>query len=82
MLRKGHKANFETLQRAIKSGDCALMECEDAETGEHLAVICAVQETDGEVEFIPIARLFNGNPYDEVNPPDSRGGFIQQEEKE
>lgn len=66
-----HKENFETLCRAIKAGDVALMDCIEKETGEHVAVLCAVEHMDEEYVFIPFVRFFNGNPYELLlNPND------------
>ncbi len=80
-LAKGHKANFRTLQEAFDNGDVALMECQLAATGEEVAVICAANRlADGGVEFAPFAILFNGNPYEVVNPPNAEGGFHSQDE--
>ena len=80
-LPTGHKANFETLQAAFDNGDVALMECQLAATGEPVAVLCAANRLpDGEVEFAPFAMLFNGNPYELLNPPNSEGGFFTQDE--
>jgi hypothetical protein len=65
------KNNFETLCRAIRNDDVALMQCTDAKTGESVAVICVVQMRESEddaIEFIPVARLME-NPYAEVIPP-------------
>jgi hypothetical protein len=69
-LLPGYKANFETLQRASDVGDLALMECTDKATGLPVAVVCAVNRVNGEFEFAPLAKLFDGNPYDELLPPD------------
>lgn len=69
-LLPGHVANFETMQRANENGDLALMECTDAKTGQYTAVICCVQrESNGDYSMVPIARMFDGNPYDELLPP-------------
>ena len=69
-LLPGHVANFETLKRASKNGDLALMECTDAKTGQYTAVICCVQrEGNGDYSMVPVARMFDGNPYDELLPP-------------
>jgi hypothetical protein len=77
----GHKQTFETLQEAFNNGDVALMECQLSATGEPVAVICAANRSaDGEVEFVPFATLFNGNPYEMVNPPNPDGGFFSQDE--
>jgi hypothetical protein len=80
-LPAGHKQNFETLQEAFANGDVALMECLSAATGETVAVICAANRLpDGEIEFVPFASLFDGNPYEAVNPPNPGGGFFNQDE--
>jgi hypothetical protein len=80
-LSVGYKRNFNTLRRAFRSGDAALMECQRAATGEMAAVICAANRlADGSVEFVPVATLFSGNPYEAINPPNANGGFYSQEE--
>ncbi len=80
-LLPGHKANFETLRRAVSAGDAALMECQLAATGEVVAVVCAAnRHPDGTVDFVPLAMLFQDNPYNIVNPPKPDGGFCCQEE--
>lgn len=77
-LATGHKSNFETLQEACFNGDIALMECQLAASGEAVAVICAANRlADGEIEFVPLASLFNGDPYELLNPPAPDGGFIE-----
>ena len=68
MLKPGDRANFETLKRAFLEGDAALMECTNAQ-GEYVAVICAVHQENGEFVMSPFAKLFAGNPYEEVTPP-------------
>ena len=57
------------------------MECQLAATGEPVAVVCAAnRQGDGEVEFAPFAMLFDGNPYEMLNPPNPEGGFYTQGE--
>lgn len=71
-LAEGHKANFQTLLKAVDNDDVCLMACIDKETGETIPVICAMQYSGDEkepIEFVPIARMFLGNPYEEVEPP-------------
>lgn len=66
-----HKKNFETLTRAFREGQVCLLDCVEKSTGEHVAVICATQwNEEGEVDLMPFARFFNGNPYDMLEPPD------------
>lgn len=68
-LRDGDKKNFETLQRAFANGDACLIECETKD-GQYVAVICArTQLEDGGVFLSPFARMFLGDPYEEVIPP-------------
>lgn len=71
-IPEGHKANFHTMQQAAEHEQLALMECTRKADGEKIYVICAVNWYPGakeEYEFIPLAKLFDGNPYDEVLPP-------------
>lgn len=64
-----HKDNFETLVRAIKADRVCLMDCIEKATGEHVAVICAVNMVKEEFDMVPMAQFFNGNPYDLLTPP-------------
>ena len=80
-LSRGHKRNFNTLRQAFRAGDAALMECQMTATGETVAVICAANRlADGQIEFVPFATMFPGNPYQAVNPPNPDGGFYSQED--
>lgn len=76
MIPERHKHNFETLQRAGENGHLALLECADAATGEPVFTIVAVQTTpslviggEPDYTFVPLARMFDGNPYEAVIPP-------------
>ena len=69
-LAPGHVANFNNLKRAAINHDLALMQCTDAKTGDAVATICMVnRDAEGNVEFAPVAKLFNSNPYEELLPP-------------
>ena len=69
-LLPGHKANFETLLLAATAGDLALMDCRQRTTGAPIPVLCAAnRHDDGSIEFVPLAMLFNDNPYELVDPP-------------
>ena len=66
-----HKANFETLRRAFENDDVCLLDCQEVSTGESVAVIAAAMKGEnGEVQLVPFAMFFNGNPYEMVRPPD------------
>jgi len=72
----GYAPNFETLQRASKDGRLALVECRDAKTGELVPAVCAVSDAEGgEFLIVPLARMFDGNPYEVLQPPAPGGGF-------
>lgn len=68
-IADGHKTNFETLKRAAANGDLALLECTDAKTGQPVVALCAVGRDKEEYFFTPLARFFDGNPYEELAPP-------------
>lgn len=71
MLLPGDRVNYDTLRRACDAGDLALLECVDRGSGEYVAVLAAVayNPDSGEYCLTPLARMFKGNPYDEVLPP-------------
>lgn len=68
-LAKGQIRNFRTMLRAAADRNLALVECTLERTGETVAVICAVNHREGQFEFVPLARLFNENPYEALMPP-------------
>jgi hypothetical protein len=63
------RANFDTLLRAARDGNLALMECLDAATREPRYVLCTVGRNDDEFVFTPFCHLADGNPYDAYVPP-------------
>jgi hypothetical protein len=69
-IQKGDRQNFETILNAAKNGDLALLECADASSGEKRSVVCAVNRDGKDFVFVPLAKLFIGNPYDELTPPE------------
>jgi hypothetical protein len=69
MIEEGYRGNFESLRRAFANGDVCLAECTDKVTGKTVIVICAVQKVDEEIELVPFAKMFDGDPYEEVDPP-------------
>lgn len=63
------RTNFQTLLRAAGDGDLALMESQDAQTGEPRFVICAVGRDGPEYVMTPFGHLAEGDPYDAHVPP-------------
>lgn len=68
-LRKGDTANFQTLLRAAKDGNLALIESKDAKTGEYRAVLAAVAWDGKEYHVTPFGHLATGNPYEDYTDP-------------
>lgn len=80
-IPKGYKTNFETLKRAAANGDLALMQCRDRITQALTYVICAVGREGEDYILVPMARMFDGDPYDVLEPPDPGGGFYETEKR-
>lgn len=71
----GYKPSFNTLARAFKNHDVALMECKHRRTGQLVAAVCAVnRESNGDFSFVPFAQMLE-NGYRELLPPRPKGGF-------
>lgn len=73
-ISKAASKNFETLQRACRNGDLALMECTRLADGKQVPVLCAAHtNADQSVEFTPIAELVadgERNPFELYEPPE------------
>lgn len=72
-LTKGERANFETLLRAARNGDLALIESTVAETGERVAILCAVAFDGREYHISPFGHLCPANPFEFYADPASEG---------
>lgn len=72
------RTNFQTLLRAARDGNLALMECLDASNEETRFVLCVVGRDKGDYVFTPFGHLADGNPYEAYLPPDpdNAGGFL------
>ena len=69
MIEDHYKHNFNTLRAAILNDDAALIRCKDNE-GEDVIVVAAVfQDDNGQYNMVPLAKMFDGNPYEELEPP-------------
>jgi hypothetical protein len=67
-----HKEAMISLRDAFAEGRVSLVEAKSASTGEPVYVICRVFSPDGKyLSFVPMARLFNGDPVEEVLPPET-----------
>ena len=68
-IPEAYSNNFETLQRAQDNGDLALVECTDAKTGKLVYTVCAMQSDGDGYLMVPLAKLFDGDSYEELVPP-------------
>lgn len=70
-LKQGDRMNYETLKRAFRNEDVALVESRCAKTGEYRALLCAVMYSDTEAEYtmVPLAQMVTGNPYEDYTDP-------------
>ena len=64
------RQNFQTLLNAVENDDVALLECTDKQTGEPVYTIVAVTHDGDEYILAPFAKMFDGNPFEELNPPE------------
>jgi predicted GTPase len=63
-LNPNDVTNFETLKKAFRNDDVALMECTDAKTGEYRAVICMVHKDGADYQITPVCHMPASNPFD------------------
>lgn len=63
------KLNLRALQKAVADHRLCLAQCNDRRTGLPVYVVCETEECNGTVVFKPLARLFSGNPHNEVTLP-------------
>ena len=69
-ISEGYKANFETLKRAADDGALCIVECKDKESGKTVIAVCAAwMDTDEQVHLVPVAKMFDGDPYAELEDP-------------
>lgn len=67
---KGYEPNFNTLRRAAFHQHLALVDCLERATGKHVAVVVAMGfADDGSVTMAPLARMLDGNPYEDLISP-------------
>jgi hypothetical protein len=69
-IRDGDKTNFETLQRAWKEGNVALMDATRKSDGTQVALVCAMGVKDGMVYPTPLAVMIESNPFEDFTPPE------------
>ena len=63
-LTEEHKVNFQTLKLAVEYEDVALISAVRKSDGKQVALVCAINHTDGNILPVPIAEMIDGNPYE------------------
>lgn len=71
-LSEGDKANFETLERACKRGNLALVSSVRKSDGASVALVCALGRHHDGVLVSPLAVMVEGNPYELFEKPTKR----------
>lgn len=70
MIPDGYRHNFNQLLRAARNNDLALVETTRKRNGKPVFVVCAITtKDDGSVFMIPMAMMFDGDPFAMLNPP-------------
>ncbi len=64
----GHVTNLETIYRAARNNDLAVMEVNRIGSGEPAHLLVAVGRDGDEFNITPLAQLFDDNPYEQFMP--------------
>ena len=79
-LRVGDKANFETLLRAARHGNLALVESRRVRDGSYVALLAAItMDQAGSFVVTPFAELPDGNPFELYEDPTAFESFKKQD---
>ena len=69
-LRKGDRANFQTLLRAADDGALALVSAIRKADQQPVALVCAMQQNEDEtITPVPFAVMVEGNPFELFEDP-------------
>jgi len=76
-IADGYKKNFETLLNAARHGDLCALDVRRKSDGKSVVAVCAINKSkQDEVEFVPLAVMVEGDPYEMYDPPKPGGGYI------
>lgn len=78
-IEDDYRANFDTLLRAAKEGRLALLDVQEKATGKARRAIVAMSDSTEErsgFDIVPLALMFDSNPYDLLNPPNPDGEYF------
>ena len=69
LIPRKQRDSYMTLNEAALDHRLCLAQCEDIRTGAKTFVVCSIEQENGCTTYVPLARLFNGNPSNEVTSP-------------
>lgn len=64
-----YRTNFDTLLRAARAGNLALLECADAVNGTPRYILCGVGRDGDDYVMTPFGHLADGDPFELYVPP-------------
>src|SRR5947209_671911 len=68
MIPPDQLRDFDTLTYAFQEDAVFLLACRDKATGQPVYVLCAIQPSGQQYEYVPLARLFDGDPRELLEP--------------
>lgn len=66
MLSPLDQTNFANIKAAVINKKIALMECQTLSEEKYVAVIAFLVEHHQQMHLVPVAKMFEGNPYEEI----------------
>lgn len=69
MITKRAQLQFSSILSAAQMQALCIAKCFNITTGKPEYVLCAHSIIDSVEEYQPLAKLFQGNPFNEVTPP-------------
>ena len=69
MITKRARLQFNILLNAAQNQALCITECQNRKTGKTEYVLCAHHNSQNSHAFTPLAKLFRGNPMNEITPP-------------
>lgn len=83
-LRVGDKRNFETLCKAFKDGQVALLDVRRKSDGAKVAAVVSVvyNHKTRDYSFTPFAIMVEGNPFELFDPPSTEDELYDGATKE
>lgn len=78
-----HAHNFSVCVDALLNGDLVLLPCSDANTGQPITVACVISGTGkpGETIAIPMFRMFDGDPLQQVKLPEDMPAVFKEHKR-